>query len=160
MLFICWWSSGLELDFKPRHHETVVTCTFHHCSLFSICRLSRPTSHSSLPCIFRKLEERTTWSTWAILRTSFGKTKLCYIESEIYRKKLELMIFLLYSLSRDIESSEEMRDYDRVCIYVDSDFQAEDSFTVRHAELLTHLSTRGRHSPCYNYCICSLFSVR
>lgn len=58
------------------------------------------------------------------------------------------MIFLLYFLSRDIESSVEMEDYDKVCIYVDSDFQAEDSFTVRNAELLTCLSTRGRHSPC------------
>lgn len=69
------------------------------------------------------------------------------------------MIILLYSLSRDIESSVEMRDYDRVCIYVDSDFQAEESFTVRHAELLTHLSTRGRHSPCYNYCILYVHSL-
>lgn len=58
------------------------------------------------------------------------------------------MIFLLYSLSRDIESSVEMKDYDRVCIYVDSDFQAEDSFTVRNAELVTCLTTRGRHASC------------
>lgn len=69
------------------------------------------------------------------------------------------MIFLLYSLSRDIESSVEMRDYDRVCIYVDRDFQAEDSFTVRHAELLTHLSTRGSHFTRYNYCILYVHSL-
>ena len=32
---------------------------------------------------------------------------------------------------RCIESSEEMKDFDRVCVYVDNQFQAEDSFTVR-----------------------------
>ncbi|KAM8887516.1 inositol polyphosphate-5-phosphatase A isoform 2-T2 [Spinachia spinachia] len=31
---------------------------------------------------------------------------------------------------RDIDSSEEMKDFDRVCIYVDNQFQAEDSFTA------------------------------
>ncbi|KAG8012166.1 Type I inositol 1, partial [Nibea albiflora] len=31
----------------------------------------------------------------------------------------------------NIESSEEMRDFDRVCTYVDNQFQAEDSFTFK-----------------------------
>ncbi|XP_077942959.1 inositol polyphosphate-5-phosphatase A isoform X2 [Gasterosteus aculeatus] len=31
---------------------------------------------------------------------------------------------------RNIDSSEEMKDFDRVCIYVDNQFQAEDSFTA------------------------------
>ncbi|XP_032372223.1 inositol polyphosphate-5-phosphatase A [Etheostoma spectabile] len=31
---------------------------------------------------------------------------------------------------RSIESSEEMKDFDRVCVYVDNQFQAEDSFTA------------------------------
>lgn len=33
---------------------------------------------------------------------------------------------------RNIDCSEEMKDFDRVCIYVDNQFQAEDSFTVRN----------------------------
>lgn len=32
---------------------------------------------------------------------------------------------------RNIEASMEMKDFDRVCVYVDNKFQAEDSFTVR-----------------------------
>lgn len=40
---------------------------------------------------------------------------------------------LLILLYRSIETSEEMREFDRVCIYVDNRFQAEDSFTVRTA---------------------------
>lgn len=44
------------------------------------------------------------------------------------------MIDLLWAVvSRSIESSEEMKDFDRVCIYVDKQFQAEDVFTVRNA---------------------------
>lgn len=33
-------------------------------------------------------------------------------------------------VSRAIASSEEMKDYDRVCVYVDNQFKAEDNFTV------------------------------
>lgn len=71
------------------------------------------------------------------------------------QRKLDLVVILSYSLSRDIESSAEMKDYDRVCIYVDSDFQAEDSFTVRAVH---RLSTGGSHSPRYSYWRCSLFN--
>ena len=46
------------------------------------------------------------------------------------------MTSLLHSLSsRSIETSEEMKDFNRVCIYVDNQFQAENSFTVRNTEV-------------------------
>lgn len=48
-----------------------------------------------------------------------------------------LHIISLCPVSRSIESSEEMRDFDRVCIYVDNQFQSENSFTVRKADLLS-----------------------
>ncbi|CAF95325.1 unnamed protein product, partial [Tetraodon nigroviridis] len=38
----------------------------------------------------------------------------------------------------DIESSAEMKDYDRVCVYVDADFQAEDSFTALGSMYFIH----------------------
>ncbi|TNM90249.1 hypothetical protein fugu_004483 [Takifugu bimaculatus] len=37
-----------------------------------------------------------------------------------------------------IESSEEMKDFDRVCIYVDNNFQAEDSFTALGSMYFIH----------------------
>jgi len=45
---------------------------------------------------------------------------------------LELYCFhpFLSSDYRTIESSSEMADFDRVCVYVDSHFKAVDSFTV------------------------------
>ncbi|KAM3868297.1 inositol polyphosphate-5-phosphatase A [Diretmus argenteus] len=47
-----------------------------------------------------------------------------------------------------IERSEEMKDFDRVCIYVDNQFHAENSFTVRttgnHSEQFTSAATRWR----------------
>lgn len=82
-LLICWWNSGLVLDF---------TCTLYHCSLTSTYRLSRATSHSSSPCISRKLEERTTWSIWAMLKTSSGRSKVLHSD---LRKTLDPVIFCM-----------------------------------------------------------------
>lgn len=80
-------------------------------------------------------------------KTSSGRGKVVTPSQRPAENVVGLVMYLLYSLPRDIESSVEMKDYDRVCVYVDSDFQAEDSFTVRSAERLTRLSTRGSHSP-------------
>lgn len=57
-----------------------------------------------------------------------------------------------YASPRLLESSEELKDYDRTCIYVDSQFQAEDSFTVRNMQScqglqLHNTATRGSPSP-------------
>lgn len=54
--------------------------------------------------------------------------------------------------SRLLESSEELKDFDRTCIYVDSQFQAEEGFTVRNMQSCQALqlcgaATRGSLSP-------------
>lgn len=82
-----------------------------------------------------------------MLKSSFGRSKVLHRAGDL-QKRFDLVMFVLPSLPRDIESSVEMKDFDRVCIYVDNDFQAEDSFTVRDTEHFTSLSARWRHSPC------------
>ncbi|XP_041793826.1 inositol polyphosphate-5-phosphatase A [Chelmon rostratus] len=42
-----------------------------------------------------------------------------------------------------IESSEEMKDFDRVCIYVDNQFQAEDSFTALGSMYFIHKTLKN-----------------
>ncbi|KAK1893256.1 Inositol polyphosphate-5-phosphatase A [Dissostichus eleginoides] len=42
-----------------------------------------------------------------------------------------------------IESSEEMKDYDRVCIYVDNQFQTEDSFTALGSMYFIHKTLKN-----------------
>ncbi|XP_042278247.1 inositol polyphosphate-5-phosphatase A isoform X2 [Thunnus maccoyii] len=42
-----------------------------------------------------------------------------------------------------IESSEEMKDFDRVCIYVDNQFQAEDSFTALGSIYFIHKTLKN-----------------
>lgn len=64
------------------------------------------------------------------------------------QKRFDFLRVLFISLPRKIESSEEMKDFDRVCIYVDNNFQAEDSFTVRNNEQFTRLSARWSRSLC------------
>ncbi|XP_034547656.1 inositol polyphosphate-5-phosphatase A [Notolabrus celidotus] len=44
-----------------------------------------------------------------------------------------------------IESSEEMKDYDRVCIYVDNHFQAEESFTALGSMYFIHKTLENIH---------------
>lgn len=39
-------------------------------------------------------------------------------------------LYCFYHFYSSIESSSEMADFDRVCVYVDSHFKAVDSFTV------------------------------
>lgn len=48
--------------------------------------------------------------------------------------------------SRSIETSEEMKDFNRVCIYVDNQFQAENSFTVRNTEVHMFFHQMGSSS--------------
>lgn len=47
------------------------------------------------------------------------------------------------SFFRCIESSEEMRDFDRVCIYVDNQFQAEDRFTALGSIYFIHKTLKN-----------------
>nr|XP_020446273.1 type I inositol 1,4,5-trisphosphate 5-phosphatase-like isoform X2 [Monopterus albus] len=49
-----------------------------------------------------------------------------------------------------IKSSEEMRDYDRVCIYVDSQFQAEDSFTALGSMYFIHKTLKNVYQYDFN----------
>lgn len=44
---------------------------------------------------------------------------------------------------RSIETSEEMREFDRVCIYVDNRFQAEDSFTALGSMYFVHKTLKN-----------------
>ncbi|XP_070820354.1 inositol polyphosphate-5-phosphatase A [Chaetodon trifascialis] len=44
---------------------------------------------------------------------------------------------------RSIESSEEMKDFDRVCIYVNNQFQAEDSFTALGSMYFIHKTLKN-----------------
>uniref|UniRef100_A0A3Q1BLS3 inositol-polyphosphate 5-phosphatase n=1 Tax=Amphiprion ocellaris TaxID=80972 RepID=A0A3Q1BLS3_AMPOC len=43
----------------------------------------------------------------------------------------------------NIESSDEMKDFDRVCIYVDNQFQAEDSFTALGSMYFIHKALKN-----------------
>uniref|UniRef100_A0A673C3X2 inositol-polyphosphate 5-phosphatase n=1 Tax=Sphaeramia orbicularis TaxID=375764 RepID=A0A673C3X2_9TELE len=47
------------------------------------------------------------------------------------------------SFFRCIESSEEMKDFDRVCIYVDNQFQAEDRFTALGSMYFIHKTLKN-----------------
>ncbi|KAF7647048.1 hypothetical protein LDENG_00178490 [Lucifuga dentata] len=49
-----------------------------------------------------------------------------------------------------IESSEEMRDFDRVCIYVDNQFQAEDSFTALGSIYFIHKTLKNIYQYDFN----------
>ncbi|KAM7391535.1 hypothetical protein PAMP_022217 [Pampus punctatissimus] len=49
-----------------------------------------------------------------------------------------------------IESSEEMKDFDRVCIYVDNQFQAEDSFTALGSIYLIHKTLKNIYQYDFN----------
>ncbi|XP_073321525.1 inositol polyphosphate-5-phosphatase A [Pagrus major] len=51
---------------------------------------------------------------------------------------------------RSIESSEEMKDFDRVCIYVDNQFQAEDSFTALGSMYFIHKTLKDIHQYDFN----------
>lgn len=51
---------------------------------------------------------------------------------------------------RSIESSEEMRDFDRVCIYVDNKFQAEDSFTALGSMYFIHKTLKNIYQYDFN----------
>lgn len=46
---------------------------------------------------------------------------------------------------RSVESSEEMKDFDRACIYVDNQFQAEDSFTALGSMYFIHKTLKDVH---------------
>ncbi|XP_070690464.1 inositol polyphosphate-5-phosphatase A [Pempheris klunzingeri] len=49
-----------------------------------------------------------------------------------------------------IESSEEMKDFDRVCIYVDNQFQAEDSFTALGSMYFIHKTLKNIYQYDFN----------
>uniref|UniRef100_A0A8C9ZD39 inositol-polyphosphate 5-phosphatase n=1 Tax=Sander lucioperca TaxID=283035 RepID=A0A8C9ZD39_SANLU len=51
---------------------------------------------------------------------------------------------------RSIESSEEMKDFDRVCVYVDNQFQAEDSFTALGSMYFIHKSLKNIYQYDFN----------
>ncbi|XP_069038905.1 inositol polyphosphate-5-phosphatase A [Lepisosteus oculatus] len=51
---------------------------------------------------------------------------------------------------RDIESSEEMRDFDRVCIYVDTNFKAIDRFTALGSMYFIHKSLKNIYQYDFN----------
>ncbi|XP_050930850.1 inositol polyphosphate-5-phosphatase A isoform X1 [Lates calcarifer] len=51
---------------------------------------------------------------------------------------------------RTIESSEEMKDYDRVCIYVDNQFQAEDGFTALGSMYFIHKTLKNIYQYDFN----------
>ncbi|KAG9354796.1 hypothetical protein AGOR_G00054100 [Albula goreensis] len=50
----------------------------------------------------------------------------------------------------NIESSEEMRDFDRVCIYVDNHFKATDSFTALGSMYFIHKSLKNIYQYDFN----------
>ncbi|XP_068559757.1 inositol polyphosphate-5-phosphatase A isoform X1 [Cebidichthys violaceus] len=50
----------------------------------------------------------------------------------------------------NIESSEEMKDFDRVCIYVDNQFQAEDSFTALGSLYFIHKKLKNIYQYDFN----------
>uniref|UniRef100_A0A8C2XFT8 inositol-polyphosphate 5-phosphatase n=1 Tax=Cyclopterus lumpus TaxID=8103 RepID=A0A8C2XFT8_CYCLU len=55
----------------------------------------------------------------------------------------------------NIESSEEMKDFDRVCIYVDNQFQAEDRFTALGSLYFIHKALKNIYQYDFNdtaYC--------
>lgn len=49
-----------------------------------------------------------------------------------------------------IESSKEMKDFDRVCIYVNNQFQAEDSFTALGSMYFIHKTLKDIHQYDFN----------
>ncbi|KAM7416162.1 hypothetical protein PAMA_018296 [Pampus argenteus] len=49
-----------------------------------------------------------------------------------------------------IESSEEMKDFDRVCIYVDNQFQTEDSFTALGSIYFIHKTLKNIYQYDFN----------
>ncbi|KAM4616446.1 inositol polyphosphate-5-phosphatase A [Polymixia lowei] len=51
---------------------------------------------------------------------------------------------------RNIESSEEMKDFDRVCIYVDNQFKAEDSFTALGSMYFIHKALENIYQYDFN----------
>ncbi|XP_056275495.1 inositol polyphosphate-5-phosphatase A isoform X2 [Pseudoliparis swirei] len=51
---------------------------------------------------------------------------------------------------RNIESSEEMKDFDRVCIYVDNQFQAEDRFTALGSLYFIHKTLKNIYQYDFN----------
>ncbi|XP_036382983.1 inositol polyphosphate-5-phosphatase A [Megalops cyprinoides] len=51
---------------------------------------------------------------------------------------------------RNIESSEEMREFDRVCIYVDNHFKAVDSFTALGSMYFIHKSLKNIYQYDFN----------
>ncbi|XP_029915878.1 inositol polyphosphate-5-phosphatase A isoform X1 [Myripristis murdjan] len=51
---------------------------------------------------------------------------------------------------RSIESSEEMKDFDRVCVYVDNQFQAEDSFTALGSMYFIHKALKNIYQYDFN----------
>ncbi|TNN57274.1 Type I inositol 1,4,5-trisphosphate 5-phosphatase [Liparis tanakae] len=51
---------------------------------------------------------------------------------------------------RNIESSEEMKDFDRVCIYVDDQFQAEDRFTALGSLYFIHKTLKNIYQYDFN----------
>ena len=58
---------------------------------------------------------------------------------------------------RSIESNEEMKTYDRTCIYVDNQFKAEDRFTVRTREIHT---TEGNTSVTFFFILSLILYYR
>ncbi|XP_013867556.1 inositol polyphosphate-5-phosphatase A [Austrofundulus limnaeus] len=50
----------------------------------------------------------------------------------------------------NIESSKEMKDFDRVCIYVDNKFQAEDSFTALGSMYFIHKTLKNIYQYDFN----------
>nr|XP_019949213.1 PREDICTED: type I inositol 1,4,5-trisphosphate 5-phosphatase-like [Paralichthys olivaceus] len=51
---------------------------------------------------------------------------------------------------RSIESNQEMKDYNRVCIYVDNRFQAEDSFTALGSMYFIHKTLKDIYQYDFN----------
>ncbi|XP_030272515.1 inositol polyphosphate-5-phosphatase A [Sparus aurata] len=51
---------------------------------------------------------------------------------------------------RSIETSEEMKDFNRVCIYVDNQFQAENSFTALGSMYFIHKTLKDIHQYDFN----------
>lgn len=120
------------------------TCRPRPLALFH-CRLSTPTSHSLLASTSRRWEGRTTQPTWTMQKASSGSV---HADCLCWGKRTKPYDYPIPFVCRSVKSSVEMKDYDRARIYVDNQFQAEDSFTVRSTrtssqpEQFTPVSTR------------------
>lgn len=85
-----------------------------------------------------------------------------FLKNYFYFTRLINDVYFHYTVmfpfhSRTIESSSEMSEFDRACVYIDSDFKTEDNFTVRAAWTYSSVrvkTTRWSTAPTVKGCVC------